>query len=119
MNEAHLRLSILIVGGGASGVLLAAHLLRSAADIRVTLVEKRPSLGRGVAYSTRQLDHVLNVAAPGMSAFADDPDHFWRWLRDRQLVTEAKRFVFVPRRHYGSYLADVLAEVEAATPGRL
>lgn len=119
MNEAHPRLSILIVGGGASGVLLAAHLLRSAADIRVTLVEKRPSLGRGVAYSTRQLDHVLNVPAPGMSAFADDPDHFWRWLRDRKLVSDAERFVFVPRRHYGSYLADVLAAVEAAAPGRL
>lgn len=119
MNEMHPRLSILIVGGGASGVLLAAHLLRSAADIRVTLIEKRPSLGRGVAYSTRQLDHVLNVAAPGMSAFADDPDHFWRWLRGRKLVTEADRFVFVPRRHYGSYLADVLAEVEATAPGRL
>lgn len=119
MNEVHPRLSILIVGGGASGVLLAAHLLRSAADIRVTLIEKRPSLGRGIAYSTRQLDHVLNVAAPGMSAFADDPEHFWRWLRHRKLVTEAERFVFVPRRHYGSYLADVLAEVEAAAPGRL
>jgi len=119
MNEAHPRLSILIVGGGASGVLLAAHLLRSTADIRVTLIEKRPALGRGVAYSTRQLDHVLNVAAPGMSAYADDPDHFWRWLRDRKLVTEAERFVFVPRRHYGNYLADVLAEVEAASPGRL
>lgn len=119
MNEAHPRLSILIVGGGASGVLLAAHLLRSAADIRVTLVERRQQLGRGVAYSTRQLDHVLNVAAPGMSAYADDPDHFWRWLRDRGLVTEAERYVFVPRRHYGDYLSDVLAQVEAASPGRL
>ena len=120
MNEAYQpRLSILIVGGGASGVLLAAHLLRSATDIRVTLIERRPQLGRGVAYSTRQLDHVLNVAAPGMSAYADDPDHFWRWLRKRHLVTEAERFVFVPRRHYGSYLADVLAEVEASTPSHL
>lgn len=119
MNEAHPRLSILIIGGGASGVLLAAHLLRSPADIRVTLVEKRPQLGRGVAYSTRQLDHVLNVAATGMSAYADDLDHFWRWLHDHKLVTEAERFVFVPRRHYGRYLADVLAEVEATAPGRL
>lgn len=103
------RLSIMIVGGGASGVLLAAHLLRDPAmDLRVTLIEKREDLGRGVAYSARQLDHVLNVAAPNMSAYADDPDHFWRWLRERNLIGEAERFVFVPRRHYGAYLSDVV-----------
>jgi uncharacterized NAD(P)/FAD-binding protein YdhS len=103
------RLHTLIIGGGASGVLLAAHLLRDPRyDLRVTLIEKRDSLGRGVAYSARQLDHVLNVAAPGMSAFNDDPDHFWRWLQARGVVGE-DRFVFVPRRYYGSYLGDILA----------
>jgi len=103
------RLSIIIVGGGASGVLLAAHLLRNPAmDLRVTLIEKRDDLGRGVAYSARQQDHVLNVAAPNMSAYADDPEHFWRWLKERGLVSEVERFAFVPRRHYGAYLSDVV-----------
>lgn len=103
------RPHILIIGGGASGVLLAAHLLRDPdADIRITLIEKRGEVGRGVAYSARQQDHVLNVAAPGMSAFADDPDHFWRWLLERGLVDEANRFVFMPRRLYGEYLSEVL-----------
>lgn len=104
------RLSIIIIGGGASGVLLAAHLLRDpGADIRVTLIEKRDELGRGVAYSARQWDHLLNVPASGMSAFADDPDHFWRWLLTRHLVADGNRFVFLPRRTYGAYLSDVLA----------
>ena len=104
------RLSIAIIGGGASGVLLAAHLLRDpAADIRVTLIEKRDELGRGVAYSARQWDHLLNVPASGMSAFADDPEHFWRWLLAKQLVADGNRFVFLPRRIYGAYLSDVLA----------
>ncbi len=90
------RLSIIIVGGGASGVLLAAHLLRDPTmDLRVTLIEKRAEIGAGIAYSARQQDHVLNVAAPNMSAFADDPDHFWRWLRQRGLVEGSNRFVFV------------------------
>lgn len=102
------RLSIIIVGGGASGVLLAAHLLRDPAmDLRVTLVEKRDETGRGIAYSARQQEHVLNVAAPNMSAYADDPEHFWRWLKDHGLVSEAERYVFVPRKHYGAYLSDV------------
>ncbi|MDC9826236.1 FAD/NAD(P)-binding protein [Devosia sp. ZB163] len=111
------RLSIIIVGGGASGVLLAAHLLRdSAMDLRVTLIEKRSEIGPGVAYSARQQDHVLNVAAPNMSAYAGDPDHFWRWLHERGLVGE-DRFVFVSRRHYGTYLGDVLKGL--ADDGRL
>src|SRR5882757_1451046 len=96
---------------GATGVLLAANLLRDpTADARVTIIEQRGQLGRGVAYSARQQDHVLNVPATGMSAFADDPDHFWRWLRARDLIAEDQRFVFVSRRHYGAYLADILAE---------
>ncbi len=46
---------VIIVGGGASGVLLACHLLRDGnTNIRVTLIEKRPTVGRGTAYSTAQ-----------------------------------------------------------------
>jgi uncharacterized NAD(P)/FAD-binding protein YdhS len=103
--------SVLIVGGGASGVLLTAHLLRKRqSGIRVTLIERRAQLGRGMAYSARQQEHVLNVPATNMSAFVDDPEHFWRWLRTRGLVAGDDRFAFVPRRHYGAYLGDVLAQ---------
>jgi uncharacterized NAD(P)/FAD-binding protein YdhS len=109
--------SVIIIGGGASGVLLAAHLLRSPAAPNVTLIERRPQIGQGVAYSTRENDHLLNVAASGMSAFGDDPEHFWRWLRRHNLVADGDDFVFVPRRHYATYLADVLAE--ASQDGRL
>ena len=76
--------SIIIVGGGASGVVMAAHLLKSAnPDLRVTLIEKRPHFGQGIAYSTLLSAHVLNVSAAGMSAYADDPGNFWRWLQDQ------------------------------------
>ena len=43
--------SIAIVGGGASGALMTAHLLKCGGDrVRLTLVEPRAKIGRGLAY---------------------------------------------------------------------
>ena len=110
------RLAIVIVGGGASGVLLAAHLLSDPeADIRVTLIEKRPAFGQGIAYSTTLDDHVLNVSAFGMSAYANDPEHFWRWLKRQGLAPEKNpRKIYVPRHVYADYLASVLEGLRQA-----
>jgi uncharacterized NAD(P)/FAD-binding protein YdhS len=103
------KLAIIIVGGGASGVLLAAHLLRDPdADIRVTLIEKRQAFGQGLAYSTTLDEHILNVSALGMSAYADDPEHFWRWLKSEGRVTGDEQRVYVPRHVYADYLAGIL-----------
>lgn len=114
------RLSVTIIGGGASGVLLAAHLLRDPqTDIRVTLLERRGQVGQGVAYSASQREHKVNVPARGMSAFADDPDHFWRWLQARNYPSANGSWVFVPRRLYGVYLEHVLAEAGRLRPGSL
>lgn len=111
--------SVTIIGGGASGVLLAAHLLRDPqTDIRVTLLERRGQFGQGVAYSADQRDHKVNVPARGMSAFDDDPDHFWRWLQSRGHASETG-WIFVPRRLYGVYLEHVLSEAARLRPGRL
>lgn len=75
---------IVILGGGYSGTVSAVNLVRLApTPPRMTLVnEHRPEF-RGVAYGTRRLEHLLNVAARGMSAFPDQPDHFVDWLRTR------------------------------------
>ncbi|HZY67553.1 MAG TPA: FAD/NAD(P)-binding protein, partial [Devosia sp.] len=62
MSPEERDLSVVIIGGGASGVLLATHLLRQRGrPVHVKLVEKRARLGRGVAYSALQHDHTLNV----------------------------------------------------------
>lgn len=111
--------SVTIIGGGASGVLTAIHLLRDPdADIRVDLIERRDAVGQGVAYSTVQADHILNVPASNMSALPDDPDHFWRWLRTRDPAYE-QSWVFAPRRLYGDYMGDTLRQVAALRPSRL
>lgn len=120
MSAPHGRPSVTIIGGGASGVLLAAHLLRSPdTDIRVTLIERRGQFGQGLAYSASQRDHKVNVPARGMSAFADDPEHFWRWLQTRGYPSSQGAWVFVPRRLYGAYLEHVLREAGQSTLGRL
>lgn len=107
---------VIIIGGGASGVLMAAHLLRyPAAQLRVTVIEGRHMLGCGVAYSTADPGHLLNTRVANMSAFPDDPDHFRRWLAANG--DNAGAACFVRRATYGAYMTDLLAPLSA--DGRL
>lgn len=106
--------SIVIVGGGASGVVLAAHLLKSPnPDLRVALIERRPHFGQGMAYSTLLSAHVLNVNASGMSAYADDPTNFARWVLDSGLAQPDQGPFYAPRSLYARYLKELLDELEA------
>jgi uncharacterized NAD(P)/FAD-binding protein YdhS len=101
-----------IVGGGASGVLAAAHLLRlPGRRFEVTIVEPSEGIGRGLAYSTDDPGHLLNTRAGNMSAFEDDPQHFWRWLAESGHAARARLegpFSFAPRVLYRSYLCDLV-----------
>jgi uncharacterized NAD(P)/FAD-binding protein YdhS len=103
---------VIIIGGGASGTLLAVQLLRDpSAHVRVTLVEKGQHPGLGLAYSTSNPSHLLNVRAANMSAFADDPDHFVRWLATDRAAGDlgcTDRFCFAPRKIYGRYIGSLL-----------
>ena len=101
---------ITIIGGGASGTLLAMNLLKHAGEARleVNLVEKRDKVGSGVAYSTGEDVHVLNVPAGKMGAHADDVEHFHRWLIEKG--HDHAPTAFVPRRIFGEYLRDCLDE---------
>jgi uncharacterized NAD(P)/FAD-binding protein YdhS len=113
----------IIIGGGASGVLLAYQLLQNPElRFRVTLIERRLEIGRGPAYHTSNPEHVLNVRAANMSALPDDPEHFWRWLSNRAegpLCPDP--YCFVPRRAYGDYLASLTASFTSSdgSPARL
>ncbi|MFN3622749.1 MAG: FAD/NAD(P)-binding protein [Hyphomicrobium sp.] len=105
---------MVIIGGGASGTLLAIALLRAPFPVAVTIIEPRPLLARGFAYGEAAPFHLLNVRAANMSAHQDAPDHFLDWL-DRSVnvdgVTGGGRFRFAPRRMYGRYLAEQLDNV--------
>ncbi|WP_412541861.1 FAD/NAD(P)-binding protein [Longispora sp. K20-0274] len=105
-----------VIGGGCSGAIVAAHLLRTR-DGTVQLVEPRDRLGRGVAYDTDDAWHLLNSRAGNMSALADVPDDFVRWCAWRRLRGGPDDFL--PRRAYGRYLEATLDHAAAAHPGRL
>src|ERR1700683_1012167 len=101
---------VALIGGGAAGVLTASHLLRAApGPMRVVIIERRAELGAGIAYSTTDLRHLLNVRAGCLSALPDEPDHFTAWMR-QHMVADGQSFL--PRAWYGRYLRSLLGPVE-------
>jgi uncharacterized NAD(P)/FAD-binding protein YdhS len=114
--------SIAVIGGGAGGSLVAAQLLRQAkGPLKVTLIERAPEAGPGVAYATSDLHHLLNVPAGKMGAYPDDPGHFVAWMQrhpEACFGVAPDPTAFVPRALYGRYLRDVLEQARyAAQPG--
>jgi uncharacterized NAD(P)/FAD-binding protein YdhS len=100
---------VLVVGGGAAGVITADTLLRQAsadAPVAVTLAERAPVVGPGLAYGTTDPRHLLNNYALRMSAREDDPEHLLRWCRTRGVAAEEGSFL--TRSAYGRYLAELL-----------
>lgn len=107
-----------IIGGGASGVLAAIHLLRQSPSPLVHIFNDREELGRGVAYSPPSDRLVLNVRAGGMSAYPEHPAHFLDWLRYKcpgRFTSDC----FVPRHIYGDYLRETLGAAENGAEGKL
>ena len=111
--------TVAVVGGGASGCLTAAHLAaataRRSGTVELLLVEPRP-VGQGVAYSTTDPRHRLNVPSCGMSAWPHDAGHFLRWLR-ATVDPDATAGGYAARRDYRDYLTATLKEALVAAPG--
>jgi uncharacterized NAD(P)/FAD-binding protein YdhS len=99
---------VAIVGGGFSGTIIAAELARR--GIGSVLIDGSGRVGKGVAYSTTEPAHLLNVRAEGMSAWADDPDHFARLVE----AEGGGRRDFIPRRRFGRYLGEILEQAQRA-----
>ncbi len=99
---------MVVIGGGASGLLTAAAASRQASIDEIVLVARDERVGPGLAYGTAAPHHRLNSPAGRMSAWQDDPDDFVRWSGDPAAG-------FSLRRRYGDYLESVAAGLPRLT----
>lgn len=103
--------SLVVIGGGASAALLLVHLARhrnKSRLARVAVYDRESRFARGIAYSTTNPLHLLNVRANNMSAFPDDPQHLVRWLEEKNYTYRATDFI--PRMIYARYLEELWNE---------
>jgi len=92
---------VAVVGGGASGVLVAANLIQQGYPRdSITIFEPVQELGRGNAYQQNPDCYRLNTRAGVMSAFTDRPDEFSTWYKNRGGDPNG----FAPRSMFGEYL---------------
>jgi uncharacterized NAD(P)/FAD-binding protein YdhS len=111
--------TILIVGGGFCGTVLAANLLRRPppGPTRLVLIERDGAVGRGVAYADRGFPYLLNVPASRMSANTAAPNEFLEFVQRR--IPNASGEDFMPRALYGEYLQEFLMAAQLSAPSNV
>lgn len=114
------RLTVAVIGGGAGGTLAALAIAGNAAArdlaVRVLVVDQHAH-GPGLAYSTSDDLHRLNVPTAKMSARPGASHDFRDWSRRRcRCGACGTSGEFAPRRRYGRYLSDT-PEAAATTRG--
>ncbi len=75
------------------------------------LIDGSGRVGKGVAYSTTEPAHLLNVPAERMSAIAGEPDHFAQVFE----ADGGDRRGFAQRRFFARYLRSILDEAVASS----
>ena len=115
---------IAIIGAGFSGSQLAIELLRSSRSATdILLFDQSATFGPGVAFGARHDRLLLNTRVANMSALANDPSHFLRWLWANDLPQHPAASIppsghaFVARAVYGRYIAELLDRSEAEARG--
>jgi uncharacterized NAD(P)/FAD-binding protein YdhS len=108
--------TIAIIGGGFSGTVLAANLLRRPppTPTRIMLLERRAVLGGGVAYGPSHYPFLLNVPAARMSATSYESAHLVEFAR--RYLPLAGPESYLPRQLYGEYLREFLQSAERTVP---
>lgn len=103
---------VLVVGGGFSGATAAVQLVRrSLQPLAITVVEPRPRVGPGLAYSATDPDHRLNGPVLTHAIDPEHPGELLDWCQAQGVFERDPAALaaggkpFVRRRDFGDYLA--------------
>lgn len=99
---------IAIIGGGAAGAAVFGEILQRKRACTIHWIVGASAPGRGVAYSTDDDRHLLNVRADKMGLFLHQPDDFLAHASGT--LDGISGSDFLPRRLFGDF---VQAQVEA------
>lgn len=100
---------IAVIGNGLSSAVTLMNIAANAERrLHVAVVGRSRTMGQGVAYSTPEEVHRLNVPAARMSLFPDRPDDLCDWLSETGGTSGPEDFV--PRPVFGQYVKQRLDE---------
>lgn len=101
---------IAIIGFGASGISTFCDLIKNSKnqELIIDIFDKNFFCAKGIAYSTKNFSHILNVEAGKMSIETDNADSFINWLKNNNYNYQTTDFA--PRVLYGLYLEDIVAK---------
>lgn len=103
-------MNIAIIGAGFSGTMCAVNLARiSSTPLKIYLIDKKDA-ARGAAYAKSDECFLLNVRADQMGAFAENPNHFFEWLNQKNISASPRDFL--SRSLYGDYLKSILEQTQ-------
>jgi len=119
------RPNIVIIGGGFSGAVVALNLLRRLPpnSAKLTVIEGRPVLGAGLAYSSQDPAHRVNVPAARLLVLAEEPGAFDSWFKTSGAAAGDPAALLADGRAYpqravfGAYVDGLLREAAASPCG--
>ncbi len=123
MTENIAPLRVAVIGGGFCGAFFAAQLAEySTTPLAISVIEPRARLGGGVAYSTEDPAHRVNVPASRMTLFPENPNDFDSWLRQGAELEDDPEAIwqggaaFPHRAAFGRYVAELIASRQKTRP---
>jgi uncharacterized NAD(P)/FAD-binding protein YdhS len=107
---------IVIIGGGLTGCSVAAQLCDAAKEpLDIQIIEPRPLLGRGVAYSADDPDHRLNAPLIVHFLTPGKGDAFQKWFVEGDALDQDPDAlapdgnIYARRQVFGSYITGEMA----------